>query len=47
MKTTAAAFRKQLEELYDTDTLDINSEVKVLEKIYVQEGLVSSEDIIK
>lgn len=40
IKTTTTAFRNQLNSLYDTDTLDINSEVKVLEKIFVQEGLI-------
>ena len=40
IRTTNVAFRNQLNSLYDTDTLDINSEVKVLEKIFVQEGLI-------
>ena len=40
IRTTNIAFRNQLNSLYDTDTLDINSEVKVLEKIFVQEGLI-------
>ena len=40
IKTTTTAFKNQLNALYDTDTLDINSEVKVLEKIFVQEGLI-------
>ena len=40
IKTTTTAFENQLNSLYDTDTLDINSEVKVLEKIFVQEGLI-------
>lgn len=44
IKTTSTAFSNQLEQLYDTDTLDINSEVKVLEQIYVKEGLINPED---
>lgn len=44
VKTTSKAFQKQLESLFDTDTLDINSEVKVLEQIYVKEGLIDPED---
>ncbi len=40
IRTTNVAFRNQLNSLYDSDTLDINSEVKVLEKIFVQEGLI-------
>lgn len=44
LKTTLDAFRTQLNALYDTDTLDINSEVKVLEQIYVQEGLIDPDD---
>ena len=40
IRTTNIAFRNQLNSLYDTDTLDIHSEVKVLEKIFVQEGLI-------
>ena len=44
IKTTSTAFKNQLEQLYDTDTLDINSEVKVLEQIYVKEGLIDPED---
>ena len=44
IKTTSVAFKNQLEQLYDTDTLDINSEVKVLEQIYVKEGLIDPED---
>jgi len=40
IRTTNIAFRNQLNSLYDSDTLDINSEVKVLEKIFVQEGLI-------
>ena len=44
IKTTSTAFKNQLEALYDTDTLDINSEVKVLEQIYVREGLIDPED---
>ena len=42
--TTNAAFQKQLSDMYDTDTLDINSEVKVLEQIFVQEGLIDPEN---
>lgn len=44
VETTARAFKKQLESLFDTDTLDINSEVKVLEQIYVKEGLIDPEN---
>ena len=44
IRTTTTAFRNQLNSLYDTDTLDINSEVKVLEKIFVQEGLIDLEN---
>ncbi|MBR0386080.1 MAG: 5-bromo-4-chloroindolyl phosphate hydrolysis family protein [Erysipelotrichaceae bacterium] len=44
VKTTSEAFKNQLESLYDTDTLDINSEVKVLEQIYVKEGLIDPEN---
>ena len=40
IRTTNIAFRNQLNSLYDSDTLDINSEVKVLEKTFVQEGLI-------
>ena len=40
IKTTKLAFENQLNSLLDTDTLDINSEVKVLEQIFVQEGLI-------
>lgn len=40
IKTTAVAFKNQLNSLYDTDTLDVNSEVKVLEQIYAREGLI-------
>jgi hypothetical protein len=40
IKTTAVAFKNQLNSLYDTDTLDVSSEVKVLEQIYAREGLI-------
>ena len=42
--TTNVAFKNQLESLFDTDTLDINSEVKVLEQIYVKEGLIDPDN---
>ena len=45
IKTTAVAFKNQLNSLYDTDTLDVNSEVKVLEQIYAREGLIDLEGI--
>ncbi len=41
--TTNTAFKNQLVSMYDTDTLDINAEVKVLEQIYIQEGLIDSQ----
>ena len=44
IKTTTIAFKNQLESLFDTDTLDINSEVKVLEQIYVKEGLIDPDN---
>lgn len=44
VKTTAAAFQKQYNELFDRDTIDISSEVKVLEKVLVSEGLVDPEN---
>ena len=44
VKTTAEAFKNQLKSLFDTDTLDINSEVKVLEQIYVKEGLIDPDN---
>ena len=44
IKTTNIAFKNQLESLFDTDTLDINSEVKVLEQIYVKEGLIDPDN---
>ena len=47
IKTTAEAFRNQLNALYDTDTLDISSEVKVLEQIYVREGLIDPDNKVK
>ncbi|MBQ1826708.1 MAG: 5-bromo-4-chloroindolyl phosphate hydrolysis family protein [Erysipelotrichaceae bacterium] len=44
VKTTVAAFNKQYNELFDSDTIDISSEVKVLEKVLVSEGLVDPEN---
>ena len=44
IKTTSEAFKNQLKSLFDTDTLDINSEVKVLEQIYIKEGLIDPEN---
>ena len=44
VKTTTVAFNNQLNSLYDTDTLDVNSEVKVLEQIYAREGLIDLDD---
>lgn len=44
VKTTADAFLNQYNDLFDTDTIDISSEVKVLEKVLVSEGLVDPEN---
>ena len=44
VKTTTSAFRKQLNDLYDTDTIDISSDIKVLESIYVKEGLIDPDN---
>ena len=44
VKTTNEAFRKQLNDLYDTDTIDISSDIKVLESIYVKEGLIDPDN---
>jgi|GEM_PF-2374427 len=38
--TTAAAFAKQLDALYDSEHIDVSADAKVLEKLYEQQGLI-------
>ena len=46
MRTIVAAFEKQLDSLFGTETMDISADITVLETMLQREGLVDSGDAL-